>query len=273
MPYRIGVVGAGSMGAQITALALTRSLDVTLCSRRPPDEARAAVQKVLDRYAPESADALSRLRTAASPDPLAECDLVIESIIESLPEKRRLFAELDARCPAATRFASNTSVLGGAVFSELPVARRARSLVLHFFNPVFRPELIEINHQPETAAEVRAAAHAFVAALGKKPIELANINGGVVSRLVLLGINEAAHLAERGVPPERIDQAMQWGANHPMGPLRLADFVGLDVVYDNLHYLHELEGDARFKPAPLLAEHVTAGRLGRKAKRGFYVYD
>jgi 3-hydroxybutyryl-CoA dehydrogenase len=252
--HRVAVAGSGTMGAAIAALASARGFPVVLLTRRP-EEAAARLRSAQARIAGEGAageilvtDDLARLR---------DVTLVVEAIVEDLAAKHELFARLEEALPAGAFLTSNTSVLGP---------------LLHFFNPVARMELVEIGRHEDTAEETVAELAAFARALGKAPVVIPAIPGGVVSRLVLIMMNEAARLVGRGFQPETVDAEMRLGAHHPMGPLALADLVGLDVVLANLRYLHEEERDLRFLPAEPLVALVAAGHLGRKSGQGFFGY-
>lgn len=270
----IGVVGSGTMGAELGAYLLARGFAVTLWSRQPGPVARGRISRVLDRYAPAEREAsLGRLSVVRSAGGLAPCPLVIESVIEDLATKREVMADLSKAVSPAALLTSNTSVLGEAVFAQLPAERLPFVAGLHFFNPVFRMELVEVNVHAKTSEETPGELAQWLEAIGKRPVVIPNINGGVVSRMVLLLINEGARLVEAGLEPGQVDECVRFGAHHPMGPLALADVVGLDVVLANLEALYELEGDERFSAQAGIARRVEEGHLGRKTGQGFYAYD
>lgn len=270
----IGVVGSGTMGADLSAYLLAHGHKVKVWSRQPEPVARGRIARVLDRYAaPEKEGGLGRLSVVRAAHLLDGCPLVIESVIEDLSTKREVMADLSQALSPSALLTSNTSVLGEAVFAELPEARLPYVAGLHFFNPVFRMELVEVNVHRRTSDQTRDKLLALLEALGKHPVVVPNVYGGVVSRMVLLLINEGARLVDAGLTPKQVDESVRFGAHHPMGPLALADVVGLDVVLANLEALFELQGDERFRAQGNLARLVEAGHLGRKTGRGFYVYD
>lgn len=270
---RLGVVGSGTMGASIAALAIASGLDTTLLSRGDGEAARTRVGEVLARYRPETlAEAKARLHTCREPSGLRGVDAVIEAIPEIPTLKRDLFMELDLVLDGSAVLLSNTSVLGAEIFAFVSEDRLPKTAVLHFFHPVFRMELAEVNAHRATSQATVDAAEELAIRMGRRPLRIAGVPGGVVSRVVLAAINEAARLADgSGLTPEDIDRALEMGAHYPLGPLRLADLVGLDIVLDNLTALSLHEGDL-FRPATALARLVEQGRLGRKTGHGFYFY-
>lgn len=269
----LGVVGSGTMGASIAALAVCSGLETTVLSRGDGEAARARVGEVVARYRPElRGEADARLRTCRDADGLRGVEAVIEAIPEDPALKRQLFLELDAALAGEALLFSNTSVLGPEIFALVAEERLPRTAVLHFFHPVFRMELVEVNTHAATADGTARAAEALALRMGRRPLRISGVPGGIVSRVVLAAINEAARLVDgSGLSPEEVDGALVMGAHYPLGPLRLADLVGLDIVLDNLRALSVHEGDP-FRPAAAIARRVAQGRLGRKTGGGFYDY-
>lgn len=277
----IGVVGAGTMGsgiAQVFAQAgfrvlLNDVLDAAL------DRARTAVEKSLARFvdkgkltAAERDDTLGRISTTTSLPHLAGADYVIEAIVENTDAKRSLFQTLDAIARPDVILASNTSsipitLLGAAT------KRPDRVLGMHFMNPVPIMGLVELIRGHATSADSIDTARGLCERLGKTSVEAADYPGFISNRVLMPMINEAIYAVMEGVgTPEAIDTVMRLGMNHPMGPLTLADFIGLDVCLAILEVLHEGLGDPKYRPCPLLRRMVMAGHLGRKSGRGFYTY-
>jgi 3-hydroxybutyryl-CoA dehydrogenase len=279
---RVAVVGCGLMGAGIAEVCARSGLETTV---REVDEellegglervrkslARAAAKGKLAEA--EVDEILGRITGTTRLEDLAESDLVIEAIIENLEEKTRTFAELDRIVRPETIFASNTSSL---TITELAAAteRTDRFLGLHFFNPVPVMKLVEIVRVLATSDEAVAAAQKFVRAIGKEPVLCRDNSGFIVNRLLVPYLLDAIRAVEEGVGSvEDIDKAMQLGCGHPMGPLTLLDFVGLDTTYYIANIMFEEYREKRFAPPPLLKRMVLAGRSGRKSGRGFYDYS
>lgn len=277
---RVAVIGAGTMGHGIAHVCALSGAGTVI---HDPDSAqvRNALEKIernLDagvargKVAPEARDAaLRRLGTASSLEEAVEkADLVVEAIPERLEMKRDLFARLDRAAPMAAILATNTSSLS---IDEIAAATRTpeRVLGLHFFNPVHLMRLLEIVRGRGTSDETIARAMTFARAIGKEAILVADTPGFATSRLgVVLGL-EAIRMVEQGVASvEDIDTAMALGYNHPVGPLRLTDMIGLDVRLEIARYLHATLGGEQYRPPHLLEHMVAEGRLGRKAGRGFY---
>jgi 3-hydroxybutyryl-CoA dehydrogenase len=279
---KIGVLGAGQMGlgiAQAAARAgvetiLTKATPGTLDGPRKKVEAQLA--KDVERGKLTAADhgaMLERLRWSTHLHDLADVDLVIESIVEELPTKRDQFERLDEVVQDQAIFATNTSTL---TVAEIAAAtkRPERFIGLHFFNPVHAMKLVEVAPALRTSADTVATCVAFAQQLGKVPVVVTDSTGYIVNRLLVPYIVDAIRCFERGLGsiPD-IDTAMMNGANHPMGPLALADFIGLDIVCHMASLLQDEYKEARFAPPPLLRRMVLAGILGRKSGAGFYVYD
>jgi 3-hydroxybutyryl-CoA dehydrogenase len=279
---KIGVLGAGQMGlgiAQAAARAgvetiLTKATPGTLDGPRKKVEAQLA--KDVERGKLTAADhgaMLERLRWSTHLHDLADVDLVIESIVEELPTKRDQFERLDEVVKDQAIFATNTSTL---TVAEIAAAtkRPERFIGLHFFNPVHAMKLVEVAPALRTSADTVATCLAFAKQLGKIPVVVADSTGYIVNRLLVPYIVDAIRCLERGLGSiGDIDTAMMNGANHPMGPLALADFIGLDIVFHMASLLQDEYKESRFAPPSLLRRMVLAGILGRKSGAGFYVYD
>ena len=277
---RVLVVGAGTMGSGIAQVIAQASIRTTLTDADTVSLERglAAIASRWERQAATgrcSAQDAAGFNANLSPGTIADAarvDLVIEAIIENLEAKTSLFRELATIAPPPTLFASNTSsisisTLGGAS------GRPDRVLGLHFFNPVPVLPLVEIVRGLETSDQTLAASVRFVEAIGKTPIVVSDSPGFVANRVLLPMINEAIFALQDGVAPkESIDDVIKLGMSHPMGPLALADLIGLDICLDILETLHRDFGDDKYRPAPLLRRMVGAGKLGRKTGMGFYEY-
>ncbi len=278
----IGVVGAGTMGSGIAHVCAEAGYSLVLVDieQRFLDRALASIAKFTARevdrakLAPAARDAaLARIRPTLALDPLATCQLVIEAAIERLEVKQQILEQLDRICPPETIFASNTSSISITLLAA-KTQRADRFIGMHFFNPVPVMKLIEIIRGLNTSDATCAAAKEIATRLDKTPIEVNDAPGFVSNRILMLMINEAIYTMMEGVAgAESIDQVFRLGMAHPMGPLTLADFIGLDVCLDILHVLHSGLGDDKYRPCPLLVKMVDAGWLGRKSGRGFYKYD
>ena len=278
----IGVVGAGTMGSGIAHVCAEAGYNLVLVDieQRFLDRALASIAKFTAReverakLAPAARDAaLARIQPTLALDPLATCQLVIEAAIERLEVKQQILEQLDRICPPETIFASNTSSISITLLAA-KTQRADRFIGMHFFNPVPVMKLIEIIRGLNTSDATCAAAKEIATRLDKTPIEVNDAPGFVSNRILMLMINEAIYTMMEGVAgAESIDQVFRLGMAHPMGPLTLADFIGLDVCLDILHVLHSGLGDDKYRPCPLLVKMVDAGWLGRKSGRGFYKYD
>jgi 3-hydroxybutyryl-CoA dehydrogenase len=277
----IGVVGAGQMGSGIAHVAAASGFDVRLADLEGPflEKARATIEKNLEREvargkrtAAEKAAALGRITTSSVLSGFAEADVVIEAVVEDESAKKDLFRKLDSICPERAIFASNTSSI--SITRLAGTTRRAdRFLGMHFMNPVPVMALVELIRGIATSDETAADVEALARAMGKTPIFCNDSPGFVSNRVLLPMINEAIECLREGVATrEAIDGIMKLGMNHPMGPLTLADFIGLDTCLAILRVLHEGFGDPRYRPSPLLVKMVDAGWLGKKSGRGFYEY-
>jgi 3-hydroxybutyryl-CoA dehydrogenase len=217
--------------------------------------------------------ALERITTSASLATCADAGLIVEAIIEDLGAKRALFAALDAVAPPSALLASNTSSISITALGAA-TARADRVLGMHFMNPVPLMTLVELIRGQATSAETIDAAGRICATLNKTAVEAADYPGFIANRILMPMINEAVYAVMEGVgSPEAIDTVLKLGANHPMGPLQLADLIGLDICLAILNVLHEGFGDSKYRPCPLLRRMVAAGQLGRKSNRGFYTYN
>ena len=217
--------------------------------------------------------AFARIRPASELTALASVDLVVEAVVERLEVKQSVLAELDRTCAPHTILATNTSSIS---ITKLAAATRrpAQVIGMHFMNPVPLMQLIEVIRGLATSQECYDAVEAAARRMGKTPVEVHDAPGFVSNRVLLPMINEAIFCLYEGVgKPEAIDEVMKLGMNHPMGPLALADLIGLDVCLDILRVLQDGFGDPKYRPCPLLVKMVDAGHLGRKSGRGFYSYD
>ena len=277
----VGVVGAGTMGNGIAQVFAQAGIAVRLVDVAQPmlDRARGTIEKSLGKFVEKgkmtAADrdaAAARLSTSTSLDSLAEADYVVEAIVESIDAKRALFQSLDALTRPDVILASNTSSISITTLGAA-TKRPDKVLGMHFMNPVPLMTLVELIRGQATSAESMRAASELCATLGKTPVEAADYPGFIANRILMPMINEAIFAVMEGVgTPEAIDSVMKLGMNHPMGPLTLADFIGLDVCLAILNVLHEGLGDPKYRPCPLLRRMVAAGHLGRKSGQGFYSY-
>jgi 3-hydroxybutyryl-CoA dehydrogenase len=277
---RVLVVGAGAMGSGIAQVIAESGIDVTLTDVDTPSLERglAGVSARWDKAVStgkRDADAVAGFKDRLRSGDLStasDVDLVIEAIVERLPAKSALFTELGNIAPASTILASNTSSISVTALATAS-GRPTQFVGLHFFNPVPVLPLVEIVSGLQTSAETVATAEQFVTRLGKTPVNVQDSPGFVANRILLPMINEAIFTLQDGVADAAgIDAVMKLGAAHPMGPLALADLIGLDVCLDILDTLHRDFGDDKYRPAPLLRRMVAAGRLGRKSGQGFHVY-
>ena len=278
----IVVIGAGTMGNGIVHVFAQSGYDVTMIDTQQEfcERGIATIKKNLDRQVKKEKittdqmnEALSRIKTSTNTDDVAGADLVVEAIFENLPVKLELFKKLSELTRPEVILASNTS--------SLPITKLARAtskpdkvIGMHFMNPVPMSRLIELIRGMATSDETFAVINELSQKLGKTPCEVNDYPGFIANRILMPMINEAVYALFEGVGTvESIDTVMKLGMAHPMGPLTLADFIGLDVCLAILEVMHEGLGDTKYCPCPLLIKYVEAGYLGRKSGRGFYDYS
>ncbi|MGD7053849.1 MULTISPECIES: 3-hydroxybutyryl-CoA dehydrogenase [Bacillaceae] len=279
---KVMVIGAGQMGSGIAQVCAMAGYDVYMNDLKQEflDRGLAGITKNLSRSVEkgrmtedEKAAVLGRLQTTTALEDAKHVDIVIEAAVENMDIKKKIFAELDQNAPAHTILATNTSSLP---ITEIAAAtgRPEKVIGMHFMNPVPVMKLVEIIRGLQTADEVYGAIEDMTKKLSKVPVEVNDFPGFVSNRVLMPMINEAIFTVYEGVAtPEAIDEVMKLGMNHPMGPLTLADFIGLDTCLYIMETLHEGFGDDKYRPCPLLRKYVKAGWLGRKTGRGFYTYE
>jgi 3-hydroxybutyryl-CoA dehydrogenase len=277
----VGVIGAGTMGNGIAQVFAQSGFEVRVHDAAPAaiDRARANIEKSLGKFVEkgkltaEARDAaVARIQPAASIDALAGVDYVVEAIVENADVKKKLFADLDRVTRPEVILTSNTSSISITTIGAA-TKRPDKVLGMHFMNPVPLMTLVELIRGQATSDESMQVATELSKTLGKTPVEAADYPGFIANRILMPMINEAAFAVMEGVgTPEAIDTVMKLGMNHPMGPLTLADFIGLDVCLAILEVLHEGLGDPKYRACPLLRRMVAAGHLGRKSGQGFYKY-
>ena len=278
---KIGIVGAGTMGHGIAQACAVAGLDVVLIDIHEAAvlHGLAAVTTSLDRLlkkdrisATDKDEALRRIHGTTDYDALGDCDLIVEAATENERVKNEILKEMDERAKAGAILASNTSSIS---ITKLAAAtsRPDRFIGIHFFNPVPMMALVELIRGLQTSDATVAAAELFAKGLGKTPIVVRNSPGFVVNRILCPMINEAAFVLQEGLASaEEIDTGMRLGCNQPLGPLALADLIGLDVMLAVMEVFYRDFNDPKYRPAPLLRELVAAGYLGRKTGRGFHTY-
>jgi 3-hydroxybutyryl-CoA dehydrogenase len=279
---KVMVIGAGQMGSGIAQVCAMAGYDVYMNDLKQEflDRGLAGITKNLSRSVDkgrmtedEKTTVLGRLQTTTALEDAKHVDIVIEAAVENMDIKKKIFAELDQHAPAHTILATNTSSLP---ITEIAAAtgRPEKVIGMHFMNPVPVMKLVEIIRGLQTADEVYGAIEDMTKKLSKVPVEVNDFPGFVSNRVLMPMINEAIFTVYEGVAtPEAIDEVMKLGMNHPMGPLTLADFIGLDTCLYIMETLHEGFGDDKYRPCPLLRKYVKAGWLGRKTGRGFYTYE
>ena len=277
---KIQVVGAGQMGSGIAQVAAQAGLSVHLADVKEEviEKGLETIKRNLsrsvekDRISQEEMDAtLGRIESGTEYDP--DADLAIEAVVETSGVKAEVFRTLDERLGEEAILATNTSSISVTVLAA-QTGRPEKFIGMHFFNPVPVMELVEVIRGLETSDETYGAVRELAERLGKVPVEVQDYPGFAANRILLPMINEAIYCVMEGVAGvEEVDTVMKLGMNHPMGPLELADLIGLDTCLHIMEVLHEGLGDTKYRPCPLLRRYVAAGRLGRKSGRGFYEYE
>jgi 3-hydroxybutyryl-CoA dehydrogenase len=278
---KVGIVGCGQMGSGIAQVTAETGHPVIVCEVQQAllDRGLGLIEKSWARavergkmMAESKTQAAANVRGTVALEDLRECDLIIEAIIENSEEKKTLFAALDSLCPPETILASNTSSLT-VIEMAMATGRPDRVCGLHFFNPVPAMKLVEVTRTVRTSDATFRVARDFIISLGKEPVAAKDSSGFIVNRLLVPYLLDAIRTVEAGAASvEDIDKAMRLGCGHPMGPLALLDYVGLDTAYYIANIMFEEFRETRFAPPPLLKRMVQAGFYGKKSGRGFYDY-
>lgn len=280
---KIGIVGSGTMGSGIAQVAAhTGGFEVLLCDvdrkflERGLDSIRKGLSRLVQKSSLDEAGmqtVLARISTTTDLSELAQTDFIIEAASENLSIKESIFKTLDGLCPPDKVLASNTSTIAITRLASA-TANPGRILGMHFFNPAPVMKLVELTRGLNTSESALATARMVAGRMGKTPVDVKDSPGFIVNRVLVPMINEAAYLLMEGVAePAAIDEAMKLGTAHPMGPLALADLIGLDVCLSIMEILQAEFGEDKYRPCPLLRRYVEAGRLGRKSGRGFFEYQ
>ena len=276
---KVGIIGAGTMGQGIANAFATAGYNVTVCdikiewAQNGINKIGAKLDKLVSRekMTAEKAEGIKANLTAGEYKDLADCDLIVEAVLEKMEIKKDLFKTLDEICKEDCIFGTNTSSLS---VTEIANGIKHNVIGMHFFNPADRMKLVEVISGENTPVETKEAIIEYSKSLGKTPVEVAEGPGFVVNRILIPMINEACFIYQEGLASvEDIDTAMKLGANHPMGPLALGDLIGLDIVLDVMEVLYTETGDPKYRPCTLLKKMVRAGKLGQKTKQGFYSYN
>ena len=275
----VGVIGAGTMGQGIANAFATAGYNVTVCdikielAQNGINKIGAKLDKLVSRekMTAEKAEGIKANLTAGEYKDLADCDLIVEAVLEKMEIKKDLFKTLDEICKEDCIFGTNTSSLS---VTEIANGIKHNVIGMHFFNPADRMKLVEVISGENTPVETKEAIIECSKSLGKTPVEVAEGPGFVVNRILIPMINEACFIYQEGLASvEDIDTAMKLGANHPMGPLALGDLIGLDIVLDVMEVLYTETGDSKYRPCTLLKKMVRAGKIVQKTIQGFYSYN